>query len=112
MSREYVVRIEFERGNIPRVMIKEPDIELLAQGRELPHIYHDPTRLCLYLPKSQEWAGWMRIDQTFVPWTAIWLYYFEEWLVSGEWKGGGEHPSADDDEKPNRHVRRASNRCW
>ena len=34
----------------------------------------------------------MRIDQTIVPWTALWLFYFEEWLFSDEWKGGGEHP--------------------
>lgn len=34
----------------------------------------------------------MRIDQTVVPWTALWLFYFEDWLASGEWKGGGQHP--------------------
>jgi hypothetical protein len=31
-----------------------------------------------------------------VPWTALWLFYFEEWLVSNEWKGGGEHPGGVD----------------
>jgi hypothetical protein len=34
----------------------------------------------------------MRIDQTIVPWAALWLFYFEEWLSSDQWKGGGEHP--------------------
>jgi len=34
----------------------------------------------------------MRLDQTVVPWTALWLLYFEEWLFSGEWAGGGLHP--------------------
>jgi hypothetical protein len=33
-----------------------------------------------------------RIDQTIVPWAALWLFYFEEWLSSDQWKGGGEHP--------------------
>jgi hypothetical protein len=71
------------------------------------HVYHKPLRLCLTLPKAREWTGAMRIDQTFVPWATTWLYYFEEWLVSDEWKGGGEHPDPDSAESYNRHVRRA-----
>ena len=40
----------------------------------------------------------MRLDQTIVPWTTLWLFYFEEWLASDDWKGGGMHPRDDDDE--------------
>jgi hypothetical protein len=66
---------------------------VLADGRRLPHVYEQaPTRLCLFLPGSGEWGAWMRLDQTIVPWTALWLLYFEEWLYSGEWAGGGLHP--------------------
>jgi hypothetical protein len=36
----------------------------------------------------------MRLDQTVVPWAILWLFYFEEWLTSNEWKGGGMHPDA------------------
>jgi hypothetical protein len=36
----------------------------------------------------------MRLDHTIVPWTALWLFYFEEWLISNDWKGGGVHPSS------------------
>ena len=35
----------------------------------------------------------MRLDQTIVPWTALWLLYFEEWLFSDEWAGGGVYPA-------------------
>jgi hypothetical protein len=38
----------------------------------------------------------MRIDNTIVPWAILWLFYFEEWLWSDEWKGGGEHPVVSD----------------
>jgi hypothetical protein len=38
----------------------------------------------------------MRIDNTIVPWAILWLFYFEEWLSSDEWKGGGEHPLESD----------------
>jgi hypothetical protein len=34
----------------------------------------------------------MRLDQTIVPWAALWLFFFEEWLATDEWKGGGVHP--------------------
>lgn len=107
LSREYSMRITFQRGESPEVFVVDPDLSALAGGRPLPHVYHKPLRLCLTLPKAREWTGAMRIDQTFVPWATTWLYYFEEWLVSDEWKGGGEHPDPDSAESYNRHVRRA-----
>jgi hypothetical protein len=94
LSRDYCIRIKYDRGAIPSVFVQDPDLVTLAQGRPLPHVYHDPLCLCLYLPRANEWLPSMRIDQTFVPWTVAWLFYFEEWLASDEWKGGGEHPDA------------------
>ncbi|HWM81981.1 MAG TPA: hypothetical protein VNQ56_07935 [Pseudolabrys sp.] len=108
LSREYTMRIKFQRGETPSVFVTDPDLSALAGGRPLPHVYHDPLRLCLTLPGTREWAGTMRIDQTFVPWATTWLYYFEEWLISDEWKGGGKHPDATDDERYSRRVRRAT----
>ena len=31
------------------------------------------------------------IANTIIPWTVEWLYYYELWLATGEWLGGGEH---------------------
>lgn len=107
LSREYSMRITFQRGEVPDVFVIEPDLSALAGDRPLPHVYHDPLRLCLTLPGTREWMGTMRIDQTFVPWATIWLYYFEEWLVSDAWKGGGEHPDPNEPERYGRRVRRA-----
>lgn len=98
LGRAYLVRIELKRDSAPTAFVLEPNLEVLADGRRLPHVYHDPLQLCLYLPKSSEWHGSMRIDQTFVPWVATWLFYFEEWLASDDWKGGGEHPNVADRE--------------
>lgn len=92
LSRVYRVRIEMTKATPPYTFIDDPDLHQLADGRDLPHIYKNPTRLCLYLPGTSEWRRWMRVDQTIVPWTVLWLYYFEDWLGSGEWKGGGTHP--------------------
>jgi hypothetical protein len=95
LSRIYRIRIEMEHDLSPEVFVETPDLNLLADGRDLPHVYRqDPVRLCLYLPGTTEWRPWMRLDQTVVPWTALWLFYFEDWLSTGEWKGGGEHPPA------------------
>lgn len=32
------------------------------------------------------------IANTIIPWTIEWLYYYELWLATGEWLGGGDHP--------------------
>jgi hypothetical protein len=106
LSREYSAQIDYQKGESPKVCIKSPDLQILAGGRELPHVYRDPTRLCLYLPGTDEWHGSMRIDQTFVPWTMTWLFYFEEWLKSNDWRGGGEHPADNESERLNRRKRR------
>lgn len=93
LSREYRARLAFRLNDSPHVFIDQPNLQVLAEGRRLPHVYQQrPTRLCLYLPGSYEWAPWMRIDRTIIPWTALWLLYFEEWLASDKWAGGGRHP--------------------
>jgi hypothetical protein len=105
LSRLYSVRIEFIQGKTPEVFVDDPDLNLLAGDQPLPHVYdHRPPRLCLYLPRTTEWQPWMRLDQTIVPWIALWLFYFEEWLSSGDWKGGGRHPN------PTPATRRGSRR--
>jgi hypothetical protein len=102
LSRVYRIRIEIDRDLSPDVFVEDPDLHELAGGRNLPHIYPNPTRLCLYLPGTIEWRPWMRLDQTVVPWTSLWLFYFEDWLASDEWKGGGEHPPETADTRPDR----------
>lgn len=94
LGRNYNLRVEFKKGGIPNVFVDQPDLVALANGRKLPHVYSEsPTRLCLYLPSSGEWHGGLLIANTLVPWAALWLYFFEEWLVSNDWKGGGVHPN-------------------
>ena len=94
LSRLYSIRLNFRARQPPQATVEDPALRDLAGGRRLPHVYEqEPPRLCLYLPGNGEWQPWMRIDHTIVPWTALWLFYFEEWLVSDKWKGGGVHPS-------------------
>lgn len=93
LSRQYAARIEYALGHAPKVFIEAPDLIDLAAGRRLPHVYEQcPPRLCLYLPGTQEWHPGLRLDQTIVPWTSLWLFYFEDWLMTDQWSGGGMHP--------------------
>lgn len=96
ISRSYELRIDYRQGDTPRAYIDAPNLVALAEGRRLPHVYEQqPTRLCLYLPGTREWTPALRLDQTIVPWATLWLYFFEDWLVSDEWKGGGKHSEPD-----------------
>ena len=52
------------------------------------------VNLCLYYPC--EWNSTMNISDTIIPWISEWLYYFEFWCITGEWHGGGKHPTKKD----------------
>jgi hypothetical protein len=97
LGRLYTLHVEFKESKVPKVFVDQPDLVALADGRKLPHVYSEnPTRLCLYLPSSGQWHWGLLIAQTLVPWAALWLYFFEEWLLSNDWKGGGMHPPEND----------------
>jgi hypothetical protein len=79
----------------PRMRVLEPDLNALAGGRKLPHVYPHKgpgVSLCLWWPKRHEWQPPMKLMDSYLAWTSQWLWYFEDWLLTGEWSGGGEHP--------------------
>ena len=41
---------------------------------------------------TAQWHRNLALTETILPWATLWFVYFEEWLVSNEWQGGGEHP--------------------
>lgn len=93
LSRDYKIRINYKFGVQPSVFVLSPSLKELAKGREIPHLYSQKEeKLCLYRPKYKEWTPDQYLSKTIVPWIYSWLFYFEEWLVSDNWKGGGEHP--------------------
>lgn len=93
LSRLYTVRIEYQLEKSPSVFVVRPELKALANGKEIPHLYsQEKENLCLFYPKYKEWNPTMHISETIVPWVYEWFFYFEEWLISNEWKGGGFHP--------------------
>lgn len=85
-SRKYTVRISYAYGGVPAVCVLSPDLRLHAEADVLPHTYSDDT-LCLHL--DGQWRPTMLIAQTTVPWISEWLFYYEIWLVTKQWHGGG-----------------------
>jgi len=90
LSRTYTVSLRYSLNDAPKVRIVNPKLAA-PQGVKLPHTYLK-ERLCLYFPKANDWHPSLKLADTVVPWISEWLYYYEIWLVTGKWHGGGRHP--------------------
>jgi hypothetical protein len=81
----YQVEIRYKLTDCPKVRVLKPP--LLAKA---PHRYGDGT-LCLYWYKEWIWRRHLLIAETIIPWTALWLLYYELWMDTGEWLGPSSH---------------------
>lgn len=93
-SKEYTVSIQYKLGNSPRVWVSGDELEKL-DAKDFPHKYYidvkaKKVRICLY--RYSEFNACKLLADTIIPWTVEWLYFYEIWLATGEWLGGGEHP--------------------
>lgn len=111
LSQIYTVQIAFyrerkkgsvERSLFPYVTVIDPPLRRRTEKPEdpIPHHYQNrncPERpfLCLYDPATREWHPRQSIAHTIVPWTIDWLACYEGWLATGEWTGGGRHPTSE-----------------
>lgn len=68
----------------------EPFIGREINGEKVPHMFSDGS-LCLYYPEYNEWKYSDCWADTLIPWASLWLYYYEIWLMTGAWLGGGIH---------------------
>lgn len=90
LSPEYGVRVEYELGLPPRVY---PVVPLPCRdGVKPPHVYPQ-GHLCLHQPKYRTWKPTLPVSQTVMPWAALWFYFYEAWMVTGEWGAREEHPA-------------------
>lgn len=87
ISHRYRIRIEYQMPRDPRVWVEEPPLQK-SEGEDPPHIY-EADRPCLFYPPDRSWTPDLLIAYTIVPWLLEWLVYYEVWLITGEWEGGG-----------------------
>lgn len=87
LSRSYRVEVNY-------LLKHEPVVRVLndlgtRQGESLPHVWNHAKRiLCLH--QSKDWNPRMLLANSIVPWASEWLIFYEIWLVTGEWDGGGD----------------------
>lgn len=89
LSDVYTVEIAYTLAQRPDVHVLEPQLKLHPDHKRLPHVYPGNS-LCLYT--FGEWYAGLYIANTIVPWISLWLFFYEIWLATGRWKGGGTHP--------------------
>ncbi|MBI9008534.1 MAG: hypothetical protein JEZ05_00760 [Tenericutes bacterium] len=92
LSKTYKVKINFDGKTRPKVYVLEPELKSLINKTYEVHMFRDYS-LCLYYKKNYEFNADKDVfSNTIVPWTSLWLYYFELWQYTGKWLGGGIHP--------------------
>ena len=103
LSRVYKILLVYIQGYNPYVYVLNPSLDKLKkEGSIIPHLYdHERYKLCLHYPHINDYNPNEEIGQQYIPWITHWLYYFEEWLYTGEWKGGGVEPGDEIDKELN-----------
>lgn len=102
LSRIYTVVVKFRMWEPPQVWIIGDELQNL-DSPDFPHKYEididkKMVRICLY--RYQEFNTYKFLSKTIIPWTIEWLYFYEIWLATNEWCGGGEHPDAGEAKEP------------
>ena len=98
LSTRYRVRIDVRRSRrmVPDVYVESPKLRDRPE-KTVPHLYdRERAKLCLWIPGRGEWTAHMWIVDSVLLWASEWLFFYEAWLATGEWLGGGEHPAGDD----------------
>jgi len=95
LSREYLIQIQYDGVHRPVVLLRDEYIEGIDKP-DFPHhfdldIDKQTVQLCLHM--YHEFNQSMMISEYIVPWTVEWLYYYEIWLATGKWRGGGHIPN-------------------
>lgn len=88
-STTYKVLITYKMSDsTPRAWLIEPIVES-SKEKKLEHVYEFDAkghpRLCVYDPKTNEWAGHMLLATSYVPWIVTWLNTYEYWLITDKW---------------------------
>lgn len=94
LSSTYHVRMEGKEYAFPDIWVSGGAVERCMELEKVPHQFgckHDPNRIRVCLQKG-DWSPRASLSRTAVPWTMEWLFFFEVWMATEEWCGGGIHP--------------------
>jgi hypothetical protein len=94
-TEKYAVRISYRIGESPKVYVDKPALQRRKATEAIPHTYPGDRPCLFFPPDDSEWSSRKIIAQTIVPWLTEWLFYYEAWLSTGTWQGGGVHPDTE-----------------
>lgn len=95
LSRAYHIRVTYQLKRRPKVMLYGDNVQGLDRP-DFPHQFSiDKDRKCVFLclHLSHEFNSQQLLADTIIPWASEWLYFYEIWLTTGEWCGGGHSPN-------------------
>lgn len=99
-SKEYNVRFVFN-GRLS-VYVAGEKLRIASNRKKLPHVFdNDLQHICLYGEGGENWSVNKSIASVVVPWASEWLYYYEMWLIDGQWRGGGHDEYANENLEKN-----------
>lgn len=81
-SVTYRLKLVYPVWGIPKIYVVEPTIQPSLDI----HIYPQ-GHLCLYHPVETPWRDNHHLYNTFIPWTAEWLVFYELYKLYGIWLG-------------------------
>lgn len=98
----YKIRLDYYVQSSPDVYVVSPVIDMSssldihtfglkyhgAYKKELP-------RLCLTHYDSDKWNSAIMLTESYIPWAIEWTEFYELWLLTGTWYGGGVHPGGE-----------------
>lgn len=105
---KYKLKITIDTFGYYKCYIVDPEISF--ESGIPPHIYFldskideknkvfKALRICLHLPDSGEYETNSPVWETIISWAIKWTEFYELWLLTGNWYGGGQH-AVDDKEK-------------
>ncbi|WP_346855398.1 hypothetical protein [uncultured Draconibacterium sp.] len=92
VSPIYKIKITYKEGGYPFVKVVSPELKLYPGKESLPHVNSHPDNpLCLFLYEFNSRND--ALAETIIKWITWWLFFYEIWAETGEWTGGGTHPT-------------------
>ena len=74
----YQIKVRVPQAGRVQVLVTRPALDPRAR-----HRYRDGS-LCLYDPDDRTWTRDMPLSK-LVALAAVWLYFYEKWLTTGQW---------------------------
>lgn len=95
LSRLYSIKVICrDLYSRPKVILHGNNI-MGIERQDFPHHFainkeKMEVELCLHMP--YEFNHTQLISDTIILWAQEWLFFYEIWLATGEWRGGGHTP--------------------